>query len=192
MTGEESQPVPQGRRCFVSNLAWRTSWQDLKDHFKSSGNVVFANVMQDTSGRSKGWGIVEFETAEQAADACATKNGSRVDGRILMVREDREDRDVKRGNNSASHRAGESSGMQVVVHGIPWSFDDQQLMAIFTDRIPSTQIESAEVVYGRDSRSRGYGTVKFLSSEDAQLAIQECDGLELQGRLLSVKLDQWG
>lgn len=151
--------------------------------------------------------------------------------------------------------------MQVVVHGIPWSFDDQQLMAIFTDRIPSTQIESAEVVYGRDSRSRvrnspvyksptlapmitmgrgqftcetcqhhnswmqwtifkatralsgghafsacngawmsvgqgydmqGYGTVKFLSSEDAQLAIQECDGLELQGRLLSVKLDQWG
>lgn len=44
--------------------------------------------------------------------------------------------------------------LQVVVHGIPWSFDDQQLMAIFTDRIPSTQIESAEVVYGRDSRSR--------------------------------------
>ena len=39
---------------------------------------------------------------------------------------------------------------------------------------------------------QGYGTVKFLSSEDAQLAIQECDGLELQGRLLSVKLDQWG
>ena len=50
MSGEESQPVPQGRRCFVSNLAWRTSWQDLKDHFKSCGNVVFANVMQDTSG----------------------------------------------------------------------------------------------------------------------------------------------
>lgn len=44
--------------------------------------------------------------------------------------------------------------LQVVVHGIPWSYDDQQLMAIFTDRIPSTQIESAEVVYGRDSRSR--------------------------------------
>ena len=40
--------------------------------------------------------------------------------------------------------------------------------------------------------AQGYGTVKFLSSEDAQLAIQECDGLELQGRLLSVKLDQWG
>lgn len=50
MTGEVSQPVPQGRRCFVSNLAWRTSWQDLKDHFKTCGNVVFANVMQDTSG----------------------------------------------------------------------------------------------------------------------------------------------
>lgn len=28
---EEAAVAPkQGRRCFVGNLAWRTSWQDLK------------------------------------------------------------------------------------------------------------------------------------------------------------------
>ncbi len=26
------------RRIYVSNLTWRTSWQDLKDHFKQAGN----------------------------------------------------------------------------------------------------------------------------------------------------------
>lgn len=86
------QPVPTGgKRCFVNNLAWRTSWQDLKDHFRGNGTVVFANVIRDQagnacltvwfvstcvhlarsdffttcqwcSGRSKGWGIVEFTT----------------------------------------------------------------------------------------------------------------------------------
>jgi hypothetical protein len=25
------------RRIYVSNLTWRTSWQDLKDHFKQAG-----------------------------------------------------------------------------------------------------------------------------------------------------------
>lgn len=39
-----------GRRCFVSNLNWRTSWQDLKDKFRESGEVVYANVVKDEDG----------------------------------------------------------------------------------------------------------------------------------------------
>ena len=39
-----------GKRCFVGNLAWRTSWQDLKDKFREVGTVVYANVMRDDSG----------------------------------------------------------------------------------------------------------------------------------------------
>lgn len=34
-----------GKRIFVGNLAWKTSWQDLKDLFRSVGNVVYSNVM---------------------------------------------------------------------------------------------------------------------------------------------------
>jgi hypothetical protein len=39
-----------GRRCFVSNLAWRTSWQDLKDAFRDCGTVVYSNVIRDPAG----------------------------------------------------------------------------------------------------------------------------------------------
>lgn len=39
--------------------------QDLKDQFREVGVVVYANVVKDDSGRSKGWGIVEFETPEE-------------------------------------------------------------------------------------------------------------------------------
>ena len=66
---EAEEAFPQGRRCYVGNLAWRTSWQDLKDHFRSAGNVVYANVTQDQSGRSRGWGIVEYETTEEVRRA---------------------------------------------------------------------------------------------------------------------------
>jgi RNA recognition motif-containing protein len=34
-----------GKRCYVGNLAWKTSWQDLKDLFRSVGTVVYSNVM---------------------------------------------------------------------------------------------------------------------------------------------------
>lgn len=45
-----SSPPPSGKRCFIGNLAWRTSWQDLKDKFREAGTVVYANVMRDESG----------------------------------------------------------------------------------------------------------------------------------------------
>ncbi|CAG9464066.1 unnamed protein product [Pedinophyceae sp. YPF-701] len=82
-----------GRRCYVSNLAWKTSWQDLKDAFSGCGNVVYSAVAKRGT-RSKGWGIIEFELPEEAAKAVAELNGTELDGRPIVVREDREDRDL--------------------------------------------------------------------------------------------------
>jgi len=49
--GEEGGDAMRiGKRCFVGNLAWRTSWQDLKDKFRECGNVVYANVTKDDTG----------------------------------------------------------------------------------------------------------------------------------------------
>merc|ERR1712087_329858 len=79
-----------GKRVFVSNLAWETSWQDLKDHFKQSGNVVYADVMK-SGERSKGCGIVEFDTPEEASQAIADLNESILQDRAILVREDREE-----------------------------------------------------------------------------------------------------
>lgn len=49
-TGDEAQ-VKIGRRVFVSNLAWRTSWQDLKDKFRECGTVVYSNVIRGDDGK---------------------------------------------------------------------------------------------------------------------------------------------
>ena len=72
-----------------------TSWQDLKDHFRSAGTVVHAKIMEERPGRSKGWGIVEFEAPEEAVAAIEQLNDSDLDGRPIQVREDREDRDLR-------------------------------------------------------------------------------------------------
>ena len=51
--GEDSSVMRIGKRCYVGNLAWKTSWQDLKDKFRDVGNVVYANVMRDDGGESR-------------------------------------------------------------------------------------------------------------------------------------------
>ena len=45
------------------------SWQDLKDLFKSVAHVVRANIVLGDDGRSKGSGIVLYETDEDAQEA---------------------------------------------------------------------------------------------------------------------------
>ena len=54
-----------GRRIYVGNLSWQTTWQELKDHFKQAGDVLYADVLTSGDGRSRGCGVVEFATADQ-------------------------------------------------------------------------------------------------------------------------------
>lgn len=47
-----------GKQLFVSNLPFSIQWQTLKDLFRQHGNVEYADVSVDQSGRSKGFGVV--------------------------------------------------------------------------------------------------------------------------------------
>jgi RNA recognition motif-containing protein len=81
----------QSRRVYVGNLSWDVAWQDLKDHMRQVGDVLFAEVMTEANtGRSKGCGIVEFHTSEDAQRAIRTLNDTELKGRMIFVREDRE------------------------------------------------------------------------------------------------------
>ena len=52
------------------------------------------------------------------------------------------------------------------------------------------EVESAHVVKDRDqnNRSKGFGFVTFVNSDDNQKAVDELDGKELDGRAISVSL----
>lgn len=78
---------------YVGGLAWEVQWQELKDHFKRIGKVVRADVAgteEGAGGRSKGYGLVQYERAEDAARAIAELNDSMLMGRKIHVREDRD------------------------------------------------------------------------------------------------------
>ena len=78
-----------GGAVYVGNLSWETSWQGLKDHFRSAGEVTHADVMTEPNGRSKGCAIVRFASAQDAANAIQQLHDSELDGRTIFVREDR-------------------------------------------------------------------------------------------------------
>lgn len=90
----EQRVIRVARRVYVGNLSWNVRWQDLKDLFSQVGTVKYADVIMD-GNRSRGCGIVEFESAEQAAAAIQTMQNYELQGRPIFVREDREDYELK-------------------------------------------------------------------------------------------------
>ena len=105
----EQEVIRVARRVYVSNLPYRLSWQELKDFAREAGNVVHAKVME-SGGRSKGCGIVEYATAEEAAQAILTLHDRMLGGRPVCVREDREDRDLRWALDGAGGGGGGGAG----------------------------------------------------------------------------------
>eukprot|EP00667_Euglena_gracilis_P026068 EG_transcript_31056 len=87
-------PREVGRRLYVGNLSYKTTWQDLKDHMKKAGDVLHADILLDRTDRPSGGGIVEFATAQDAARAVRSLQDTVLDGRPIFLREDREDTSI--------------------------------------------------------------------------------------------------
>jgi len=75
-------------KLFVGSLPWSIDDEKLKETFESHGNVVSAKVVMDrATGRSRGFGFVEMESADEANKAIKALNDSELGGRNIVVNE---------------------------------------------------------------------------------------------------------
>merc|ERR1719246_89137 len=93
------EPVDDVCKVYVGNLSFQTQWQALKDFMSQAGNCTHAKVLMKSKGKgkgkwddwggeeriSKGTGVVEFSSAEEAQAAIASLNGMELDGRELQL-----------------------------------------------------------------------------------------------------------
>ena len=73
-------------KVFVGSLSFNTDQNGLAAYFASVGTVTSANIITDKmTGRSKGFGFVEFSTDAEAQAAVDKLNNTELDGRTLFV-----------------------------------------------------------------------------------------------------------
>jgi len=69
------------------------------------------------------------------------------------------------------------------VKNIPDTFDDEKLREIFEK---FGEITSCCVMYDEDGKSRGFGFVSFEDPEKAEVACEEMNGKDMEGKTLYV------
>jgi len=75
---------------YVGNLNFKVTEDDLSGIFEEYGTVSDAKVITDKmSGRSKGFGFVTMENADEANKAIEELNGATLENREMVVNEAR-------------------------------------------------------------------------------------------------------
>lgn len=98
-------------KLFVGGLPFAMSEDELNEAFAAHGKVASAVIIKDRdTGRSKGFGFVEFESDEEGKAAEKALNGTELGGRSITVnearaREERPRRDFNGGGNGGGNRS---------------------------------------------------------------------------------------
>jgi len=83
------------KKLYVGNLKFDMTDQELEEAFAPYGEVASATIIKDRiSGRSKGFGFVEFVNDEDADAAREALNGKELKGRTVRIDNARDQRQV--------------------------------------------------------------------------------------------------
>ncbi|MBI2196663.1 RNA-binding protein [Candidatus Daviesbacteria bacterium RIFCSPLOWO2_02_FULL_41_8] len=75
---------------------------------------------------------------------------------------------------------------KLFVGSLPWAIDDAGLAQLFAQ---AGTVVSAQVVKDRETgRSRGFGFVEMSSDEEAQNAVKNLNGTDVEGRKIVVNI----
>ncbi|KAI8890573.1 RNA-binding domain-containing protein [Backusella circina FSU 941] len=178
-----NRPINRKARVYVGNLSLDVKWHHLKDFMRQAGEVIYADVMLLSNGRSKGCGIVEYRYPEDAKHAIHILHKVEFMGRPVFVREDRE-YDALPPLPSHKDEYETPDGYRLYVGNLPHSASWQDMKDLFrkAGRVLHTDVNTEP----GSRRSNGTGTVIFGDSRTAHAAIDMFHGYEWQGSTLQV------
>ncbi|XP_036126979.1 polyadenylate-binding protein 1-like [Molossus molossus] len=181
-----SQRDPSLRRSgvgniFINHLDKSVDNKALYDMFSSFGNILSCKVACDENG-SKGHGFVHFETREAAENAIESMNGMLLHDRKIFVGQFKPPNE-----REAERRARVEEFTNVYIKNFGEDMSDECLMDLFGKFGP---ILSVKVMTDDSGKSKGFGFVRFECHADAQKAVEELDGKELDGKQIYVSRAQ--
>uniref|UniRef100_UPI0037E88FA8 polyadenylate-binding protein 1-like n=1 Tax=Semicossyphus pulcher TaxID=241346 RepID=UPI0037E88FA8 len=162
---------------FIKNMDESIDNKALYDTFSAFGNILSCKVVCDEKG-SKGYGFVHFETHEAANRAIDTMNGMLLNDRKVFVGhfKSRKEREVEFGTKAMKFT-------NVYIKNFGEDYSEEKLKEVFS---AFGRTLSVRVMRDERGRSRGFGFVNYANHEDAQKAVDEMNGKEINGKIVYV------
>ncbi|NWJ01976.1 PABP4 protein, partial [Crypturellus undulatus] len=162
---------------FIKNLDKSIDNKALYDTFSAFGNILSCKVVCDENG-SKGYAFVHFETQDAADRAIEKMNGMLLNDRKVFV-----GRFKSRKEREAELGAKAKEFTNVYIKNFGDDMDDERLKELFSKYGKTL---SVKVMTDPTGKSKGFGFVSFEKHEDANKAVEEMNGKDVNGKMVFV------
>ena len=158
---------------YVSNLPFNTTDEQFRDLFKEY-KVKTAYIARRKNGRSKGFGFVNLETANDQNSAIEKANNIELENRKLIAKvafnDERRNEKGELREEFLNQTQTQGTPSETVAHvsNLAWAVTDEELRKLFQEFNP----KSATVSTRRNGRSKGFGFVEFNNKEDLERALK--------------------
>ena len=156
---------------FIKNLDKTVDTRTLHDTFSQFGNILSCKVAMDEHANSRGFGFVQFETAEEANEAISKVNGMLLQDKRLFVGPF-----IPRSERESAN--GERRFTNCYVKNLPDSVSDGDFETAFKKY---GEITSCKVMRKEDGTSRCFGFVNFKEADNAKAAVEAMNGNKVFG-----------
>lgn len=151
---------------FIKNLDKAIDHKALHDTFSSFGNILSCKVATDSSGQSKGYGFVQYDSDEAAQKAIEKLNGMLLNDKQVYVGPFLRKQEREMAMDKAKFT-------NVFVKNLSESTTEEDLKNIFGE---FGTITSAVVMRDADGTSRCFGFINFESADDAAQSVETLNG----------------
>ncbi|XP_050893179.1 nucleolin 2 isoform X3 [Lathyrus oleraceus] len=181
------------KTIIVKNLSYSVERADMDDIFKDCGEVVDVRFKTDCEGRFKGYGYVEFGTAEAAEKALKLNNTELLNRRIKVdialekseyppyrsshTGGDLQSHTVKgfdaslvenKPQNSATPNETIGASKTIYVRNLSYTVERADMENLFKD---CGEIVDVRLHTDREGNFKGHGHIQFATAEAAQKAL---------------------
>jgi len=178
---------------YVKNIPADFSDEEFDKLFSQYGTITSSKVMRDDEGKVKGYGFVNFSTAEEAKAAIEGQHNQEISEgkRWYVARAQKKEERMKQLREQFEHmkleRQKKYAGVNLYVKNLSDKVDDAKLRSEFSQ---FGSITSAVVMQDKAKKSKGFGFVCYSTQEEAMKAMTEMNGRMLDGKPLYVALAQ--
>ena len=195
VNGEAKEPTAN---LFVGSLSWNVDEDWLSREFEQYGELAGVRIITDRdTGKSKGFGYVEFSKVEDAAQALEKHQGAELDGRALRIdfSEGRQQKSTGANGETPQQRSNDRAkaygdtpkppSATLFVGNISFDADESMLTEVFSEH---GNIKGIRLPTDRETGApKGFGYIEFGSIDEATAAYDSLQGVDVGGR--PVRLD---
>jgi len=179
---------------YVKNFGEELDRESLEKLFSQFGPILSCAVMTDSEGKSKGFGFVAFEHAEDAEKAVVEMNEHELPGsdmKLTVCRAQKKGERIaelkRRYEVQKAERMQRYQGVNLYVKNLDDNIEDEALRKHFE---AYGSISSCKVMCDEVGRSKGFGFVCFERPDDATKAVVEMNNKMIGSKPLYVALAQ--